>query len=252
MAFLALLLTICEVSLVPLFHQSTTYLASTLEQGFLLALRESIIWLPALLFVYVQYATHTCQLVMQILARLVPSRELLSLLLVFGVGPCLASWGGTEVTLLLLLPLLVCLHQDRTRAITMGLLSLLSSPGSIVTLTTPVSMQVYGETLLLLVPVLVGVSLTVVWLSHRANTSGCHWGTALLVAGLTSTTAWLFGHLLPSSGSARPRSKSTTTVWTRGCPLAASAGAREHPVGRPSADARGDPAALAACGVTTP
>lgn len=70
-----------------------------------------------------QWETGAIESLMRGLAKFVPDRDLQTVLLVLGVGPCIEVLCGSGAEAVAILPLLVRLHGDKLKAIQLSLLS---------------------------------------------------------------------------------------------------------------------------------
>ncbi len=183
-----LAVTVVLVALVPAFHRTPWQIALSVGEGSVTMLTAGLILLPALFFYQMQWETGAIDSLMRGLAKFVPDRDLQTMLLVLGVGPCIESLCGSGSGAVAILPLLVRLHSDKLKAIQLSLLSQIivawGSLGLGTTLAANLAALPVGllsvHTALLLFPSAIGFSLLALKLSGGRSALGRYWCAALL------------------------------------------------------------------------
>ncbi len=190
--WMTLAVTVALVALVPVFHRTPWQIVLSVGEGAGAMLTAGLILLSALFFYQMQWGTGAIERLMYGLAKFVPDRDLQTLFLVLGVGPCLESFCGSGFGAVAILPFLIRLHSDKVKSIQLGLLSQIiiawSSLGLGTTLVAhlaafPVEL-VSARTALLLFPSTIGFSILVLKLSGGRRALEQYWGAALLSGSL--------------------------------------------------------------------
>jgi lactate permease len=187
-----LAVTVALVALVPAFHRMPWQIVLSVGEGAGAMMTAGLILLPTLFFYQIQWEAGAIESLMRGLATFVPDRDLQTLLLVLGVGPCLESLCGSGFGAVAILPLLVRLHGDKMKAIQLSLLSqIIVAWGSLGLGTTlaahltalPVGL-LSARTALLLFPSTIGCSILALKLSGGRQALERCWCAALLAGGL--------------------------------------------------------------------
>jgi lactate permease len=187
-----LAVTVALVALVPAFSRTPWQIALSVGEGAGTMVTTGLILLPALFFYQIQWETGAIDRLMGGLARVVPDRDLQTVLLVLGVGPCIEALCGSGSGAVAILPLLVRLQGDKVKAIQLSLLSqILVAWGSLglgTTLAANLAALPVGllsvRTALLLFPTTIGFSILALKLSGGRPALERYWCAVLLAGSL--------------------------------------------------------------------
>jgi lactate permease len=184
--------TVALASLVPAFHRTSWQVALSLGEGSATTLTIGVILLPALFFFQMQQETGAIDILMRGLAKFVPDRDLQTLLLVLGVGPCIEGVCGSGSGALAIIPLLVRVHDNKLKAVQLSLLSqIIAAWGSLgVGMTFAADLarlpveSLSVHTALLLFPSTIGFSILALQFSGGWKALERYWCAALLSGSL--------------------------------------------------------------------
>jgi lactate permease len=185
--------TMALVSLVPAFHRTPWQIVLSLGEGLATVLSVGIILLPMLSFSLMQRETGALDILMRGLARLVPDRDLQTLLLVLGAGPCFEAVCGSGTGSAIILPLLMRLQNSKLKAVQLSLLSQIMVPWGNLGAGTALAANLAGlpvgvlsiRTALLLFPCAIGFSIIALQLSGGWRALERYWQVALLGGSLS-------------------------------------------------------------------
>ncbi len=199
-----LLVTIALTVLFPPFRLSVAHIVLALGTEIATVCTAMIILFPALLFFQVQKATRIIDTLMWGIDRIMPERDLQTLLLVFGLGPCIEAMCGFGIGALLILPFLVVNQQKKFNILSLSLLTQLLVPwggfGYVTTLAATQSGLSAGllgaHTALLLFPVALGAAFLALLLSGGKGAVLRYWSLAVAVVTMLIGGIWFFSQTL--------------------------------------------------------